>query len=218
MTKLHRNLFLIFSIIFVLSTFIKPYPFSWLMKIIPILILLNFSWKKLSENNTAAQRLFIIGLTCSAFGDFFLDYDRVNWFVFGLGSFLLAHLFYIFSLKPFKNREIIRRHRPIIAIYCLYGISMFLLIYAGLGELFIPVLVYMTVLLVMGIATLLSEKSNIWLVVGGISFIISDSMLGINKFYQPIPYASVWIMISYYFAQFTLVKGMFEQKHDLVSY
>jgi uncharacterized membrane protein YhhN len=197
---------------FVLFTFIKPYPFSWLMKVMPIIILLHFSWQNHTDSKSTRHMLFIAGLAFSACGDFFLDYDRVNWFVFGLGSFLIAHLFYIFSLKPLRNVNIIKNLLPIVAVYCLYGISMFSLIFSGLGELFIPVLIYMTVLLVMGIFTLLSTKSNAWLVVGGISFIASDSLLGINKFYQPIPYASVWIMISYYFAQFSLVKGMFEQK------
>lgn len=207
MTKHHRNLFLIFASIFVLSTFFKPYPLSWLLKLLPLLVLVHFSWQQLSKTNEHTHKLFIIGLIFSVFGDFFLDYDRVNWFVFGLGSFLVAHIFYIASLKPITIKKL-----PTIAIYCLYGAGIFSLIYAGLGELFIPVLVYMTVLLVMGITTLLSKKSNTWLVIGGLSFIVSDSLLGINKFYQQIPYASLWIMISYYFAQFSLVKGMFEQQ------
>jgi len=211
MTKHHRNLFFIFSTVFVLSIFIKPYPLSWLLKLLPVFVLLHFTWQKVSESKEHTYKLFIIGLIFSAFGDFFLDYDRVNWFVFGLGSFLVAHLFYIGSLKPLVTKLIVIKRLPIIAIYCVYGISMFSLIYSGLGELFIPVFVYMTVLLLMGITTLLSEKSNTWLVIGGISFIISDSLIGIDKFYQEIPYAAYLIMSTYYFAQFALVKGMFEQ-------
>jgi uncharacterized membrane protein YhhN len=165
----------------------------------------------MSVAKEGCHKLFIIGLVFSAFGDFFLDYDRVNWFVFGLGSFLVAHLFYIFSLKPFVAKSIVIKRLPIIAIYCVYGISMFSLIYSGLGELFIPVFVYMTVLLLMGVTTLLSEKTNTWLVIGGISFIFSDSLIGLDKFYQEIPYATLLIMSTYYFAQFSLVKGIFEQ-------
>jgi len=174
-------------------------------------VLLHFAWQQVTETKEHVHKLFIIGLFFSALGDFFLDYDRVNWFVFGLGSFLVAHLFYIFSLKPFVTKAIVVKRLPIIAIYGVYGISMFSLIYSGLGELFIPVFVYMTVLLLMGVTTLLSEKSNTWLVIGGISFILSDSIIGIDKFYQEIPYATFLIMSSYYFAQFSLVKGIFEQ-------
>jgi alkenylglycerophosphocholine/alkenylglycerophosphoethanolamine hydrolase len=209
MTKHHRNLFLILSIAFVLFTFIKPYPFSWVLKILPLLVLLHFSCKKTFETNERAHKLFIIGLVFSTFGDFFLDYDQVNWFVLGLASFLVAHLFYIFSLKPLITKPLAIKRLPLISLYFLYGIGMFSLIYAGLGELFIPVFVYMSVLLLMGITTLLSERSNTWLVLGGISFILSDSLIGINKFYLEIPYASFWIMSTYYLAQLLLAKGIF---------
>jgi uncharacterized membrane protein YhhN len=210
MTKTQQNLFLAFAGIFIGSTFLAPFPFSWALKLLPIFVLLQFSWQQWSLTRENVHKLFIIGLVFSALGDFFLDYDRVNWFIFGLGSFLVAHLFYIFSLKPLKLK-----HMPIFVLYCLYGAGMFSFIYGGLGELFIPVLVYMTVLLLMGVTTLLSEKSNIWLIIGGISFILSDSLIGLNQFYQEIPYASFWIMTTYYLAQFSLVKGMFEQKQNL---
>ena len=204
MTKLHRHLFLIFALIFVLSTFLKPYPLSWLVKLLPLAVLIHFSFGQTKNDPGVAKWLFTLGLVFSACGDFFLDYDSVNWFVFGLGSFLIAHLCYIISLKPFSMKRL-----AIVAIYSLYGVSMFSLIYGGLGELFVPVFIYMTVLLLMGIATLLSEKSNTWLIIGGISFIISDSLLGINKFYHQIPYASLSVMLTYYLAQFSLVNGMF---------
>lgn len=210
MTKTQQNLFLAFACAFIISTFLTPFPFSWALKILPIAVLLQFSWQQWSITRESAHKLFIVGLVFSALGDFFLDYDRLNWFIFGLGSFLVAHLFYIFSLKPFTLKRV-----PIIILYCLYGTGMFSFIYAGLGELFIPVLIYMTVLLLMGVTTLLSQKSNVWLIIGGISFIISDSLIGLNQFYQEIPNASFWIMTTYYLAQFFLVKGMFEQKQNL---
>jgi len=207
MTKTQQNLFLAFACAFIVATFLTPFPFSWVLKILPIGVLLQFSWQQWSITRESAHKLFIVGLVFSALGDFFLDYDRVNWFIFGLGSFLVAHIFYIFSLKPFAVKRV-----PIIALYCLYGVGMFSLLYGGLGYLFIPVLVYMTVLLLMGITTLLSQKSNTWLIIGGISFIISDSLIGLNQFYQEIPNASFWIMTTYYLAQFSLVKGFFEKQ------
>jgi uncharacterized membrane protein YhhN len=208
MTKLHRNLFLIFASLFVLSTLITPYSFSWLLKFLPVAVLLHFSFGQTSRTSFSTKKYFILGLVFSALGDFFLDYDRVNWFIFGLGAFFVAHIFYIVSLKPVTMKRL-----PVVALYCVYGVGMFSLIYTGLGELFIPVLIYMSILLLMGITTLLSNKSNVWLVVGGISFIFSDSLIGIDKFYQPIPYASFWIMITYYLAQFSLVNGVFGQVH-----
>lgn len=210
MTRSHLTLFLIFTSIYLTSIFFQPYPLSWILKLLPIMVLLHFSWERISETKEPSHKLFIIGLFFSAFGDFFLGYDHVNWFVFGLGSFLVAHIFYILSLRPFLEKVAAIKRLPIVTLYCLYGVSMFSLIYGGLGELFIPVFVYMTVLLVMGVTTLLSQKSNKWLIIGGISFILSDSLIGLDKFYQKIPFASLLIMSTYYLAQFALVKGLFE--------
>ena len=169
-----------------------------------MVILIASVYKHMNSNE---EKLFFYGLIASAFGDFFLDYDRINWFIFGLGSFLVAHVLYIFSMKPFQKTRII-----LIALYLVYGIGMFVLISAGLDELFIPVFVYMSVLLIMGITTLVSTKSNKWLIIGGISFVFSDSLIGIDKFYSTIPNASFMIMISYYFAQLSLVKGLIKIK------
>ncbi|MFT5023298.1 MAG: alkenylglycerophosphocholine/alkenylglycerophosphoethanolamine hydrolase [Colwellia sp.] len=215
MTRSHLLLFLLTACGFMVSLFFKPYPLSWLVKILPILVLLHFSWQNIRGTKERAHKLFMLGLVFSIFGDFFLDYDRVNWFVLGLAAFLVAHLFYIFSLKPLVAMPIVSKRLPVIGLYCIYGVGVFLIIYAGLGDLFIPVLVYMTILLLMGITTLLSQKANIWLIIGGLSFILSDSFIGLNQFYHQIPYASVWIMTSYYFAQLALVNGMFTQDNNL---
>jgi uncharacterized membrane protein YhhN len=69
----------------------------------------------------------------------------------------------------------------------------------------------MGILLMMAIATLVSKRTNVWLVIGGLSFVLSDSLLGIDKFYFPIPHATLFIMVSYYFAQFSLVKGYYRR-------
>ena len=201
MKSIPTKLFILFAAIFISSILLKPYPLSWLVKLLPMAVLIFVTRQQVK---TKAERLFLFGLAFSALGDFFLDYDRVNWFIFGLGSFLVAHLFYMLSLKPVK---FIRK--PVIALYILYGVAMFSLITPGLGELFLPVLVYMLVLLLMGITTLISDKSNKWLIAGGCCFVFSDSLIGIDKFYQSIPYAHIWIMISYYAAQYSLVRGIF---------
>jgi len=204
MNKQHTLLFSFFAILFVLSTMMAPYPFSWLVKLLPMAILIFVSYQKVT---IPAEKLFLTGLVFSAGGDFFLDYDRVNWFIYGLGSFLIAHLFYMMSLMP-----VVKKRLPAVILYMIYGAIMFSVIMPGLGKLFAPVLVYMMVLLLMGIFTLISSKSNPWFIIGGISFVVSDSLIGINKFYAAVPYSHILIMVTYYFAQYSLVNGMFYNK------
>jgi alkenylglycerophosphocholine hydrolase len=131
-----------------------------------------------------------------------LGYDAERGFIFGLAAFFLAHICYIASMCPLRWQR-----TPAIALYLLFAAVLLGLLLPFLGSLLIPVLAYMSILLVMAIATLTSHKSNLWLIIGGLSFVCSDSLLGLDKFYQPIRYAPILIMTSYYLAQFALILG-----------
>lgn len=208
MTRQQSLLFLILALVFTLTRFIDPYPLSWFVKILPLLLLIGITFQRAKSK---AEKFFLIGLICSALGDFFLDYDRINWFIFGLASFLFAHIFYLLSFYPI-SLTLLKKRSLYLVIYCLYGVIIFSTIASSLGELFIPVFIYMSVLLFMAIASLISKRSNYWLIIGAISFVISDSILAINKFYYPLENAHFYIMISYYFAQYALVRGIFHLK------
>jgi uncharacterized membrane protein YhhN len=206
MNKKLTVLFVILAVNFVLSTLFKPYPFSWAIKLLPIILLIGVAWQTLKGKGLDG-RFFIAGLVFSACGDFILDYDRDSWFIFGLGAFFIAHLCYLASLKPYVRSLKQAQYLLISLLYVSYGGLMLWLLASGLGELFLPVVAYMSILLLMALATVLSEKSNAWLVVGGISFVLSDSLIGFDKFYTPIENVHIAIMVSYYFAQFSLLKG-----------
>lgn len=173
---------------------------NWLLKILPILSLLALTFGHFAD---AQIRLFGIGLIFSMAGDVFLALSRDDYFVFGLGAFLVAHLFYIASLVPFTIRNKMGAFT-----YIVYGLLIINLLFSHLGDLWLPVVFYMLVLLFMGIATLLSKRSNAWLITGGISFVLSDSIIGLNKFYVDIAFAPLLIMTTYYLAQYCLTRGL----------
>ena len=216
MNKIYTGLFIALSIVFIASTFFEPLSLSWLLKISPIAVLLTMS---VPFAQSFKHKLFIAGLIFSSFGDIFLEVNRSQFFIYGLGSFFIAHVFYMISFSPLSNvfssnNTNSKSQLFVILSFSVYGLVMFYYIQPGLGQLFLPVLIYMAVLMLMGVFALLSKKTNLWLISGGISFIISDSIIGIDKFYSPIPNAGVLIMISYYFAQFSLVRGMFFVTRD----
>ena len=93
-----------------------------------------------------------------------------------------------------------------------YLITFWYLLLPSLGTLKIPVIVYSMVIsgmLAMSIYvdSIVDSKSSKWIMAGAICFVLSDSILAINKFLTPIPQAAVAIMSTYLFAQFALVKG-----------
>jgi alkenylglycerophosphocholine/alkenylglycerophosphoethanolamine hydrolase len=204
MNKNQSFIFVTFATIYIALTLLDGYPFNWFLKIIPMLILIIVTAQQLE---TTADKIFLAGLVCSSAGDFLLTYEPSSWFIFGLAAFLVAHIFYIISLLPFEKKKL-----PYVAGYMILGVVMFSIIAPDLGDLFAPVFAYMSVLLLMAILTLLSKKSNKWLMLGGICFAISDSLLGINKFTASIPFASLLIMATYYLAQYSLVRGMFNDR------
>ena len=54
-----------------------------------------------------------------------------------------------------------------------------------------------------------NEKSteNTWLLIGALIFIISDSLIALNKFYEPSEFYGISIMITYILAQFLICKA-----------
>ena len=201
MTKNSSILFTIFASLFCFTTFFEPYSFSWLIKILPFIFLFSACYQHLKQD-IPKLKIFIVGLIFCVGGDIFLALDRGGLFVFGLGSFLIGHLFYIAAMLPIEKKSV-----SFIALIIVYGAAMFSLIQPGLDALFVPVAIYMFVLLTMTATTILTKSTNKWLIIGGVSFAVSDSLIGINKFYTPIPHSHVWIMITYYLAQYSLTRG-----------
>lgn len=99
----------------------------------------------------------------------------------------------------------------------LAGTGLLVVLYPHLGELRIPVVVYALVLVIMVLNALFrygrTPNSSFWLVfIGAFLFMLSDSLLAINKFKAPIPQGGIWIMTSYISAQYLIVEGIIRHR------
>jgi uncharacterized membrane protein YhhN len=95
----------------------------------------------------------------------------------------------------------------------LAGTGLITILYPSLGGLQIPVMIYAVVLMIMVIAAMqrygkTTAASYGRVLSGAILFMISDSMLAINKFLHPFFMASAAIMITYIAAQYFIVQGI----------
>ena len=63
----------------------------------------------------------------------------------------------------------------------------------------------------MVLAAILARFSNPWVAVGAILFLISDSLLAVNKFKTPVPFRDVLVWTTYYVGQF-LIANSFPRK------
>lgn len=159
----------------------------------------------------------LAGFVFSLGGDVFLMFQKVEiYFLLGLTSFLLAHVAYIlaFRLWTYDNLEIplLKKQPWMVALLMLYGIGFFKLMEDNLGEMKLPVIVYMGVILLMAIMALnrykkVTRRGFMWVTAGAFLFLLSDSVLAYNKFTDEVPFAGVWIMVTYGFAQWAIMHG-----------
>jgi uncharacterized membrane protein YhhN len=136
----------------------------------------------------------VIALIFCLGGDILLMWEEL--FVFGLISFLVGHLFFILSFMVIDGIKI--NKWPLI-ILSLYGLIFYLFIFKNLGSLAIPVLVYILVIVYMGwqgISLYLWRKDAPYRMIatGVILFLLSDSLLALNKFKAPFELSGVVVL------------------------
>lgn len=203
--------FLIFSLLYLGLVLIEFETITWWLKpfIIPLLSISVFLSGKMEF-----KPLLISALFFSWVGDVVLLFANqdVIYFIVGLVSFLIAHLFYIVLFSKLQKVTTIKYKRfiPLVLLY-LFGFLSFL--WEKLGGMKIPVIIYALVISTMLLVAIKgyftwNSKSGKLLLIGAIFFVLSDSILAINKFYVPIYLSSFWIMSTYITAQFLIVKGV----------
>jgi len=173
-----------------------------------------------TSGRAPGKKYIIRGLFFAFFGDVFLLFENKNslFFIFGLVSFLTTHIFYIiYFLKIQSANTSLVKKQPLLPILVIaYGVSLVWLLYPHLADLKIPVMVYAAVICTMLICSMhvflkVKQPANWYFLSGALLFVISDSLLAINKFYQPFSYAAIFIMLTYCAAQYFIVNGFIKQ-------
>ena len=188
--------------------------------LIPLLILFLY----FSKNTVSHKKLIVTGLFFSWLGDIFLLFDARNnlFFIFGLVCFLTTHIFYIiYFLKIASSTISLLKKQPwVILLVIAYGSVLVWLLYPHLGDLKIAVIIYAAVICTMLLCSLhiflkVNTPANVFYLAGAAFFVLSDSLLAIDKFYQPFAFAGVYIMLTYCAAQYFIVNGFIKQlPHD----
>lgn len=182
----------------------------------PLIMLSLTAYYLVSVNSSSRSMLVVIAMVLSLAGDVFL-LDG-SFFIPGLIAFLCAHLAYIFAYRQHRSETTdyslagVHKVRLIFPVI-LAGTGLVIILYPSLNELKVPVIIYASVLALMVITALFrygrSSSASFWMVFSGaVLFMISDSILAINKFLSPVALASFWIMLTYTTAQFLIVKGL----------
>ena len=195
-------IFAIFAVLFIAMLPFEPYPGNFAIKAIPALSLAVLSFIAISGSR---GKLLFVALLFSAAADIALELAEGKYFVAGLGLFLVAHIFFIITFS--RDFRFQTAKMPIIVLFIVYSGMMAFIMTPSLKEMAIPVYVYMTALTLVGIFATLRAAKNDFTLYGAIAFIVSDSVLAVNKFMMPVAGANFIIMITYYLSLFLIVYG-----------
>ena len=150
--------------------------------------------------------MVIAGLIFSLAGDVFLMLPRDRFFIHGLISFLIAHLFYIAAFF-FESDGALAL--PYALPFLLYGALMMRVLWPYLGKMRVPVVFYMLAILLMGwTATsrwmLTEQPGSLLAMSGALFFIASDSLLALDKFKGHFRSAQLLTFSTYSIAQWLI--------------
>ena len=131
----------------------------------------------------------------------------------GLIAFLLAHISYsvVFLIQ---GKIILKKEMRTVAVSLLaYGIALFMMLQDNLGTLKVPVIIYILAIMIMAITAygrkdLVDYTSFKLVFMGALFFILSDSILAVNKFLVAIPGSHFLVMGTYATAQYLIVRGL----------
>lgn len=184
------------------------------------LIMVTLGVYYLSSVGEDRSMVVLLAIVFSLAGDTALMFDSIDpiYFMVGLVSFLISHVFYIVAYRQHQGDEEanalqgIQKLRAAFPIV-LAGTGLVVILFSSLGALKIPVMIYALVLVVMVLNGLFrlgrtNSKSFGFVFAGALFFMVSDSILAINKFLHPLEYSGLYIMITYIAAQFLIIEGL----------
>lgn len=155
----------------------------------------------------------IAGLIFSMIGDVLLSLP-MDVFVIGVFSFLIAQLIYTYAFRVGRS---FRLRFLALLPFAVYGILIFVILLPGLNAMTLPVAAYVIVIMVMAWQAWdqWDDKRTQWALlafIGAVLFVVSDSLLAINKFGEPFLAARALTLTTYFSAQWLIANSNYTQQ------
>ena len=211
-----------FSILLTVLAFISGIAFIWaaragsdrqryLFKPLTTALILLLAATLTSPVSEVYRWLIVVGILFSMGGDIFLMLPQDR-FIWGLGSFLVAHILFICA---YLSRSGFHFTWWIFAVYALYTGVLVYLLWPHTGSMRIPVIVYGLVLMLMGWQAaeqwwVLRDMSTVLAAAGALLFLLSDSVLALDKFRSPIANRDLVVMTTYYGALILIAWSVYQ--------
>lgn len=170
------------------------------------------AWSR-GSRRAQVRRWILCGLALSLIGDVALLWPQRG-FLPGLIAFLLAHIAYIVAFT--RDHRFLAQPAALSAYALVAGVVLALLWPTIPDGLRIPVACYVLALTAMSAQTAVvglaspgdDRPRGRLLMVGGALFMASDALLATNKFALALPAANLWILASYWAAQWCIASWL----------
>ncbi len=210
-------IFYLIALLTILGIAFKITSLVYVVKPLLTLTLIYLYRLSLSKIN----KLYIYAMLSCFLGDVFLLFkDQQLYFIIGLVSFLIAHIFFI---KIVFKRLIMVSYKKILTTYIPFlvlFVFLFLYIRKSVSDMLFPVLIYGMVISLFGSVALVANEErrsvkSLLMLSGAITFIISDSLLAIDKFYYSLPFFEIVVMFTYILALYLIHRSVILRKKYL---
>lgn len=210
--KIFLFVFLVVSLIDVIAILNHSSLWQTIAKplIIPALLAYYITGSK-SKN-----KLYIVALIFSFAGDVLL-LDKSNLFLFGIGAFLITQVLYVYLFsRGIGNGSLTKKILAGIPFF-IFFVVLIRKLKPGLQDFLVPVVIYGIAISLFGYVSLLKyllkqHKVNLSLLIGAVIFILSDSLIALNKFHESRDVYPVLIMFTYIIAQYLIAVFMLESE------
>jgi len=185
------------------------YPeLRWITKPLIVLSLIFHFYQNISDWSTV-KKLFLAGLVVALIGDIFLLFEGDQFFLFGLGGFLIMQILY--GISFYNDSFQISKKKMLFAVFLVVALVLFMRhIWNSLESMSIPVLIYSIFIWSMVFFASTREKGKkgySLVLVGALLFMMSDGLIAWSKFYIPLKYGGLMIMFTYTVAQYLITTG-----------
>ena len=190
-----------------------PPALLFVFKPLTTVLIVAQAWRR-DGGSPAVRRAVLAGLLLSLAGDVALLWPKEG-FLPGLVFFLLAHLTYLLAFT--RAAKFGARVAPFL-LYAVAAGAILSQLWPGVpAALRVPVVAYMLCLVAMA-----AQAAVVWrvsqhngdarraagLALGGLLFVCSDALLATNKFHTALPLASLWILATYWLAQWCIASWL----------
>lgn len=175
--------------------------------------LIGFAYSIPDAREIRGKSLFMLGMLFALVGDILLLFK--GYFLQGLGTFLVMQWCYLLAFRK-DLKQLVSASFAITYLAIIIGCILLLLSNLAThledDSLLFAIVVYGASIGLMVWMSFLRKKSvgnasYSLVIIGGILFAISDSLIAWNKFVVPVAESHFWIMSTYMMAQYLITRG-----------